>query len=340
MKMIRVEKAIGMVLCHDITQIIPGEFKGVAFKKGHIIQVEDVEVLLSLGKKNIYVWEKQAGMLHENDAAEILGELCQGDYVRGSEIKEGKMNLIADCDGLLKIDIDRVEKINNIDEIMIATRHQNFMVKKGDKLAGTRVIPLLVDENKLETARDIAGPHKLISIRPQKIKRMGIVTTGSEIFHGRIKDAFGPVIRSKVSEYNVEVIDQIIVDDDQLAIIEAINELEARGAELIVCTGGMSVDPDDRTPSAIKALGGEIISYGAPVLPGAMFLLSYKGDLTIMGLPGCVMYAKRTVFDLVLPRVLCGDKVDKKSLAGYGHGGLCLSCDPCTFPQCAFGKGK
>jgi hypothetical protein len=339
-KVKKVEEAIGMVLCHDMTQIIPGKYKGVAFKKGHVIKAEDVEVLLSIGKKSIYVWENEVGMVHENDAAEILGNLCQGDFVKGTEIKEGKMNLIAGCDGLLKIDIKSVEKINNIEEIMIATRHQNFMVKKGDKLAGTRVIPLLIDEKKLEIAKEIAGENKLISILPQRIKRMGIVTTGSEIFSGRIKDAFGPVIRSKVLEYDVEVIDQIIVGDDQASIVDAIKTLEAKGAELIVCTGGMSVDPDDRTPSAIKAIGGEIISYGAPVLPGAMFLLSYKDDLTIMGLPGCVMYSERTIFDLVLPRVLCGDKITKKSLAAYGHGGLCLSCEVCTFPQCAFGKGN
>lgn len=337
--MIRVEEAIGSILCHDMTKIIPGEFKGVAFKKGHIVTKEDIPELLAMGKEHIYVWEKQEGMLHENEAAERLGALCRGDNITGSDIKEGKMNLIAQCDGLLKIDLAKISEINKIDEIMIAARHHNFMVKKGDKLAGTRVIPLVVKEEKLQWAESIASDKAIMWIMPQKDHRLGIVTTGSEVFHGRIQDAFGPVIRNKAAEYGVEVIEQIIVDDNQSEIIKAIKSLEDKGATMIVCTGGMSVDPDDRTPSAIKESGAEIISYGAPVLPGAMFLLSYKGEMPIMGLPGCVMYAKRTIFDLVFPRVLCGERLSREDLAMYGHGGLCLECDQCTFPQCGFGKG-
>lgn len=339
MKIIRIEDAIGSVLCHDMTKIIPGEFKGVAFKKGHVIKEDDIPVLLAMGKEHVYVWQKEKGMLHEDEAAERLGSLCKGENIEGSEIREGKMNMVAACDGLFKIDLHKLEAINKIDEIMIATRHQNFMVKKGDKLAGTRVIPLVINEEKVKMAECIAGSESVMWIMPQKQHRLGIVTTGSEIYHGRITDAFGPVIRKKAAQYGVEVIDQIVVDDNQESIVEAIKNFEAKGATMIVCTGGMSVDPDDRTPSAIKASGAQIISYGAPVLPGAMFLLSYKGDMPIMGLPGCVMYAKRTIFDLVLPRVLCGEKLTKEDLAMYGHGGLCLECDTCTFPNCGFGKG-
>lgn len=339
MEIIRVEEAIGSVLCHDMTKIVPGEFKGVAFKKGHVITEEDIPALLSMGKENIYVWKKEEGMLHEDEAALRLGALCKGDNIRGSEIREGKMTLLAECDGLLKIDLHKIGEINKIDEIMIATRHQNFMVKKGDKLAGTRVIPLIVKEEKVKWAESIAGEKPLMWILPQEHHKMGIVTTGSEIFHGRIKDAFGPVIREKAEAYGIEIIDQIIVDDTQEGIVDAIKKFEDLGATMIVCTGGMSVDPDDRTPSAIKASGAQIITYGAPVLPGAMFLMSYKGDMPIMGLPGCVMYAKKTVFDLVLPRLLCGEKLIQEDLALYGHGGLCLECETCTFPQCGFGKG-
>ncbi len=339
METIRVEEAVGSVLCHDMTKIVPGEFKGVAFKKGHVIKEEDVPVLLSMGKEHIYVWKKEEGMLHEDEAAVRLGALCKGKNITGSEIREGKMNLVAKCDGLLKIDLYKMGEINKMDEIMIAARHQNFMVKKGDKLAGTRVIPLIVKEEKVVWAEEIAGDNPLMTILPAQAHKMGIVTTGSEIFHGRIQDAFGPVIREKAEALGIEIIDQVIVDDKQEDIVKAIHDFEAQGATMIVCTGGMSVDPDDRTPSAIKEAGGQIITYGAPVLPGAMFLLSYKGDLPIMGLPGCVMYAKKTVFDLVLPRLLCGEKLIQEDLALYGHGGLCLECDTCTFPQCGFGKG-
>lgn len=339
MKTIRVEKAVGSVLCHDMTKIIPGEFKGVAFKKGHVIKNEDIAELLKMGKEHVYVWHKEDGMLHENEAAKRLGKLCKGMNISGSDIQEGKMSMIAECDGLLKMDLHKIGEINKIDEIIISARHQNFMVKKGDKLAGTRVIPLVINREKVERAEEIAGDEPLMWIVPQNQHKLGIVTTGSEIYHGRVKDAFGPVIRRKAAEYGVEVLEQIIVDDNQEGILEAINKLEKCGATMIVCTGGMSVDPDDKTPSAIKASGAKIVSYGAPVLPGAMFLLAYKDDMPIMGLPGCVMYAKRTIFDLVLPRVLCGEKLTQKDLALYGHGGLCLECENCVFPLCGFGKG-
>lgn len=340
MKMIKVEEAVGSVLCHDMTRIIPGEFKGVAFKKGHVIKEEDLPVLLSMGKEHIYVWEKEEGKLHEDEAAMRLGAICKGDNTTGSEIREGKMNIFAEADGVLKINVDKLDAINRLDEIMIATRHSNMPVKKGDKLGATRVIPLVVDEEKLEKAEAIADGENLLYVKPFNTFRMGIVTTGSEVFHGRIKDAFGPTIRKKAEEYGVEVIEQIIVDDEQEDIVKAIESLQEKGANLIMCTGGMSVDPDDRTPSAIKESGAKIISYGAPVLPGAMFLLSYKGDLPILGLPGCVMYAKRTVFDLVFPRILTGEKLTAEDLAVLGHGGLCLECDVCTFPACSFGKGR
>lgn len=338
MKKIRVEDAIGSVLCHDMTRIVPGEFKGVAFRKGHIIEEADIPKLLSMGKEHIYVWEKQDGMLHENEAAERLGKICQGHFIQGTDIREGKMNLVAEVDGLLKINVEKLNQINSIEEIMIATRHQNFMVKKGEKLAGTRVIPLVVEEKKVENAEAIAGSEPVIWIEPLKPHRLGIVTTGNEVFYGRIKDAFGPVIRQKAAEYDVEVIDQLIVGDKMEDIKAAIEDLVSKGATIVVCTGGMSVDPDDNTPSAIKAYGGDIITYGAPVLPGAMFLLSYKDDLPIMGLPGCVMYSKRTVFDLIFPRILCNERLTKKDISLLGHGGLCLHCEPCTFPSCGFGK--
>ncbi|MEJ8553961.1 molybdopterin-binding protein [Tepidibacter sp. Z1-5] len=339
MKKISVHDAIGHVLCHDITQIIPGEIKDRAFKKGHVIKEEDVKVLLSLGKDNIYVWEKKEGYLHENEAAKRLTKLAAGMGLEFSDVKEGKINFIAKYDGLLKINTDLLLKINLLDEIIIATRHNNYPVKKGDKLAGTRVIPLIIDEKKIIEAEKIANGKTIVDVIPYNKVNVGIVTTGNEVYHGRIKDAFGPIIRKKVENYGCNVIDQKIVYDDTEKICDAIKDLIDKGAQMVICTGGMSVDPDDLTPSAIKKTGANIISYGAPVLPGAMFLLAYNGDIPILGLPGCVMYAKTTIFDLVLPRVLSQDKITIEDLAGYGHGGLCLECSECTYPQCSFGKG-
>ena len=339
MKKIPVSEAVGSVLCHDITQIVPGVIKDRAFKKGHIIQEEDIPLLLSLGKENIYVWEKKEGYVHENDAAQRLTDLTAGEGLTFSEVREGKINFIAALDGLLVINTKLLYEINSLGEIILVTLHNNYPVKKGLKVAGTRVIPLLIEENKIKKAEDLIGDAKIVSIVPYVPMKVGIVTTGSEVYHGRIKDAFGPVIQAKVEEYGCEVIGQSILPDDENQITQAIAQWIEKGAEMVICTGGMSVDPDDVTPSAIQKTGAEIVTYGAPVLPGAMMLVAYKGDIPILGLPGCVMYSKRTVFDLVLPRILAKQRLSFADIAAYGHGGLCMECEVCTYPSCSFGKG-
>lgn len=341
MKQIRTEDAVGHVLCHDITQIIKDVTKGVAFKKGHVVKAEDIPVLLSIGKEHLYIWEKDENMLHENEAAEILYGICHNEHIKPSEVKEGKIEAIVTCDGLFKVDTERLIEINSIDQVMIATRHTNLAVKAGEKLAGTRVIPLLIEKEVMEEVKRAAGHKPLLQILPFQHKKVGVVTTGSEVYKGRIQDAFGPVIRKKLEPFGAEVLGQHIVDDKIEMITEAIEDFLAQGADMIICTGGMSVDPDDVTPSAIKAVGAEIISYGAPVLPGAMFLLGYYGkDIPVMGLPGCVMYAGATVFDLILPRIMAGEKLSKRDLVKLGHGGLCTGCKPCVYPHCSFGKGE
>lgn len=340
MKLIKTVDAVGHVLCHDMTQIVKGVTKDAIFRKGHIVREEDIPVLLSIGKDNLYVWEKEEGMVHENDGAEILCSICKGDNIDRGNVKEGKIDLYAECDGLLKVDVDLLNKINYLGEMMIATRHGNFPVKKGDKLAGTRIIPLLIEEEKMERAKEIAGDGKVLEVKPFLHKKVGIVTTGNEVFYGRIQDAFTPVILDKLEEYSTEVVGHVILGDDHEKITEAILELIEKGADFVVCTGGMSVDPDDKTPLAIKNTGADIVTYGAPILPGAMFLLSYYEDnIPVVGLPGCVMYGKRTIFDLMLPRLMAGERISYEEISRMGHGGLCLSCDVCTFPNCSFGKG-
>ena len=340
MKLMKTQDAVGQVLCHDITQIIKGVTKDAVFRKGHVVTEEDIPVLLSVGKDHIYIWEKDENMLHENDAALILYDICKNQYMRPSEIKEGKIELIAECDGLLKVDTEKLNKVNALGEMMIASRHGNFPVKAGDKIAGTRIIPLVIEKEKMERAKEIGGGIPIFEIRPFEKKKVGIVTTGNEVFYGRIQDTFTPVIEEKLAEYDVEIIGHEISDDNHEHITRCIEKMLAQGADMIICTGGMSVDPDDRTPLAIRNTGANIVSYGAPVLPGAMFLLAYYGEhkIPIMGLPGCVMYAKRTIFDLVLPRVMAGEVLDKTDLNVLGEGGLCLSCPVCTFPNCGFGK--
>lgn len=339
MKKIETTKAVGHVLCHDMTQIIKGVTKDARFRKGHIVTEEDIPVLLSMGKDYLYVWEKQEGMLHENDAAERLYGICKNEFMSRTPVKEGKIELSAEVDGVFCIDVERLEAINTIDEIIIATRSSNLPVKKGDKLVGTRVIPLVIEEKKLEEAEKIADGSPIFSIKPYQKKKCGIVTTGNEVFYGRIKDTFSPVVKGKLEEYGADVLGVTYCGDQPESITAAIKEFLEKGADMVVCTGGMSVDPDDRTPAAIRAVGSDIISYGAPVLPGAMFLLSYLDGRPILGLPGCVMYARRTIFDLVLPRIMADIPVTKQDLARMGNGGLCLNCETCHFPNCGFGKG-
>lgn len=340
MKLIRTEEAEGCVLCHDITQIIPGVTKDAVFRKGHIVTKEDIPVLLSVGKENLFVWEKQEGMLHENDAAEILRQVCQGCYMEPSEVKEGKIELTAACDGLLKVDRDKLNRINGMGQIVVASRHGNFPVRKGDKIAGMRVVPLVIEEEKMEQVRRACGDEPIFQILPFRKMKAGIVTTGSEVYYGRIQDKFTPVVIEKLEEYGVEVLGNTVCNDDSEMVAEAVREWLRHEADMVVCTGGMSVDPDDKTPGAIRNTGAEIVSYGAPVLPGAMFLLGYFPDGTpILGLPGCVMYARATIFDLLLPRIAADVRLGRADLKGLGHGGLCLSCPECHYPNCSFGKG-
>lgn len=339
MKLMRTEDAVGQVLCHDITQIIKGVTKDAVFRKGHVIREEDIPVLLSVGKENVYIWENDENMLHENDAAQILYEICRGEHMHPTPVKEGKIELVADIDGLLKVDDAKMRLINGMGQLMIASRHGNFAVHKGDKLAGTRIIPLVIEKEKMERVKEMCAPGSILQLLPFVHKKVGIVTTGSEVYHHRIKDEFTPVIYEKLAEFDTEVIGQILCDDNHEKITKAILTHIENGADMVICTGGMSVDPDDRTPLAIKNTGAKIVSYGAPVLPGAMFLLSYyKETIPVVGLPGCVMYAKRTIFDLILPRLMADDPVMADELAALGQGGLCLNCEICTFPNCGFGK--
>lgn len=339
MKLVDTRQAVGHVLCHDLTQIIPGVIKDARFRKGHIVTEADIPVLLSMGKENLYVWEKKPGILHENEGAERLCALCRNEHMRATPVKEGKIELIAEMDGLFQVDVERLNAVNGEDDVMIATRHTNTAVRKGDRLAGTRIIPLVIEEKRLAEIESGAGTEPLLRLMPWRLKTCGVIATGSEVANGLIQDQFTPVVADKLRQFGIEMVEHCTPGDDQNAIAEAALSYHEKGLDLILCTGGMSVDPDDRTPGAIRATGAEIVCYGAPVLPGAMFLLGYFADGTpIAGLPGCVMYAKATVFDLLLPRIAAGVRIERSDLKSMGHGGLCLGCGECRYPVCPFGK--
>lgn len=340
MKIIPVEESLGMLLAHDMTEIIPGKSKEAAFKKGHCIKEEDIPRLLNMGKEHIGIIEYNEGDIHENDAAIRMAAAVAGAGILLTEPGEGKVSLIAEKFGLLKVDYQTLLEINGIDDLMIATLHTDRLVDKDTVVGGTRIIPLLTKEENIIAMEALCRLHfPVIQVLPLRKLKVGIVTTGSEVYHKRIEDKFGPVIREKFKTLDCEVIGQIIANDDVNMISEAIETLIDQGAQIITCTGGMSVDPDDVTPLGIRNTGAEIVSYGAPTLPGAMFMLAYKGDIPIVGLPGCVMYSKRTIFDLVIPRLLADERLVKEDILRLGHGGLCSGCDSCSFPNCGFGKG-
>lgn len=338
MKSIPVQDAVGSVLCHDITEIVPGVCKGPAFRRGHVIQPEDVEHLLRLGKEHLYVWEEEDGMVHEDEAAYRIAKAIAGEGLVYGEPKEGRINFSAAHRGLFSLDLELLDRLNSIPHITIATIHTLQGVVKGRNVAGTRVIPLSVPESSLTAVEGCCKKGSLLSVLPFEPQRIGIVTTGSEVFSGRIKDGFGPVLRKKLSTLDVSVLDQRFVPDDNEQTAAAIEGFLDDGATMIVVTGGMSVDPDDKTPGAIKSVASEVVGYGAPVFPGAMFMVAYKGDVPILGLPGCVMYHKASIFDVLLPRLLAGVRLTRRDILSLAHGGFCEGCPECHYPACGFGK--
>ena len=339
MKTIPVTEAVGTVLCHDVTRIVPGREKGPAFRKGHIIRREDIPALLDIGKEHLYVLDLPPGMLHENDAAERMARAAAGPGIRLTPVSEGKVNLVAQADGLLKVNTEGLRQVNVIEGVVFGTLHSNRPISAGSPVAGTRVIPLMVEEEKIRQVEAICRRHHpLVQVKPFRFWKIGMVTTGSEVYHGRIADTFGPVIREKFAALGCPVFEQVLVNDEQSMTVAAIRHLIAAGADMVVATGGMSVDPDDQTPASIRAAGGTVVTYGAPVFPGAMFMLAYIGHVPVLGLPGCVMYFRATIFDLVVPRLLAGETVSRDEIIALGHGGFCPACPECRYPQCGFGK--
>jgi len=337
-KTVPVQEAVGMVLCHDMTRIVPGETKGPAFRKGHVIAEEDIPTLLEIGKEHVYVLNLEKGRIHEDEAAQRIAKAAAGPGITLSPVCEGRINFEA-TPGLLDVNVEALNRINSIEEVVLATMHDGQQVTSPRAVAGTRVVPLVIDEGKIEQVEAICAEYPyVVGIRPFAHHNVGLVTTGSEVFHGRIKDKFGPVIRDKFAKLGSSVMGQRLSSDDPSMTRDAILAFIAEGAEMVVVTGGMSVDPDDQTPTAIRSTGAEVVTYGAPTFPGVMFLIAELDGVPILGLPGCVMYYRASVFDLVVPRLLAGEKVTRNDIVEMGHGGFCATCDVCRYPICPFGK--
>ena len=340
LKKIKLEEAVGTRLAHDITEIRPGEFKGPAFRKGHEVCDTDICRLQKLGKNHLYLIDLAADEIHENQAAAMLARGLAGHGVAWQDDpKEGKIGLHAACDGLLIVDTAALAAFNLIDEVMCATLHTHTLVKTGTLVAATRAIPLVMKRTPVERAAAIASRNGgAVSVQMLRKARAGLVITGSEVFDGLIEDKFVPTLSVKITDLGSEVAGIAFAPDDEAMIAEAIRRHLENGCDLLVLSGGMSVDPDDVTRQAILRAGGTEICYGAAALPGAMFLAATIEGVPLLGVPACGLHHRITVFDLILPRVLAGQKIDKKTLAFIGHGGLCRDCRECTYPHCPFGK--
>lgn len=339
MRKIKVEDAVGSVLAHDLTKIVPGEFKGAAFKKGHIIKQEDIIELKSMGKNHIHVLELGEGEIHEDDAAIRIAKAVAGEGFILEGPSEGKVNIKATERGLLKINTNLLEEINDIDLIMLATLHNNTLVEGNKVVAGTRIIPLTIKEKEIDKIESICREKgKVVTIKKLLPLKVGILVTGTEVYEGRIKDKFGPVLEEKVRIYGGQWIETVYAPDDTDEIKQALRGLIDKGAEIILTSGGMSVDADDVTPTAIEEISDQVVTYGSPVLPGAMFMLAYKDQTAILGVPACGMYHRITVLDLVFPRVLTGEVLTRKDITSLAHGGLCQNCKVCLYPICPLGK--
>jgi molybdenum cofactor synthesis domain-containing protein len=326
MKEVPVEQAIGLTLAHDLTRIVPGEFKGPVFTKGHVIREEDIPALLDIGKRHIYTLDIPQGFLHENEAAERMAEAIQGSNISKSAPHEGKVALKSTIHGLVKVNKEAVDQINAMESIALATIVTNRVVQPGSQLAGTRVIPLVVEEERVQRVEQIGKAAKanegVITVKPFRSLQIGVITTGSEIFNGRIEDKFGPAVRRKIEELGSVMVGQKLANDDTNMIADQIRQYLAQKVDLILVTGGMSVDPDDRTPGAIRSVATEVVSYGTPMLPGSMLMLAYHEDTPIMGLPGCVMHDPYTAFDVFLPRICAGERLAREDITSIGYGGL------------------
>lgn len=337
MKKVKVQDAIGMTLCHDITAMVDG-FKGAAFKRGHVITQEDIPRLLDIGKQHVFIWEENAGEIHEEDAARRLSQMTTVNGAHYGSISEGKIQLFADQDGMFRVDKALLAAVNRIGDITITTLPDHYPVKAGDRLASMRIVPLVTEERQIAEAEALCADKQLYDLRPFKPLKVGIIITGSEIYHGRIKDKFERVARAKLAHYPAEILGVHVCDDELDMIVGAGRALLAEGAELLIFSGGMSVDPDDLTPSAIREMGAEIISYGVPSQPGNMTLVAYLDQAALLGVPGATISRPTTMFDVLLPQIFCGDPLTKDDLIRLGEGGLCQMCDNCHFPNCTFGR--
>ncbi len=337
MKKVNVENAVGLTLCHDITAMYDG-FKGPLFRRGHVITEADIPRMLDIGKKTVFVWEPASGEVHEEDAARRMAAAIGAPLSHYEGPSEGKMVLRADCAGMLRVNTALLRRLNSIGDITITTLPDHYPVVPGSRLASMRIVPLVTQEAPIAELETLCRTERLLDLLPYQTKKAGIIITGSEVYSGRIRDKFEAVARAKLAKYPCEILGAAICDDDLAMLTGAAKRFLDAGADVLIFSGGMSVDPDDLTPSAIRALGAEIVTHGVPSQPGNMTLVAYLGGVAVLGVPGAAISMPTTIFDVLLPQVFAGARFTKEELICLGEGGLCQQCSACHFPNCSFGR--
>lgn len=337
MKKIKVENALGLTLAHDITEIIPGKKKDVAFRRGKIIEKDDIERLLDLGKRHLYIIDEEFKGVHEEEAALRIAEAVMDEHMELLPPKEGKVSIRSTVHGLFYVNERHLYEINRIPNVLLSVIPNRHPVKPGDIVAATRIIPLYIKEGELKKVERV-GEKGIISLKPFKSFKVGLVITGSEVYTGRVQDG-SHVVEEKIRGYGHDVLAKELVPDEVMDIGNAIQGLFNKGADIVVTTGGLSVDPDDVTREGIESTGAETLFYGTPVFPGAMFLVARLKGRYILGVPACIYYNKNTVFDIIFTRIMAGERMHKRDVVKLSYGGLCLHCDVCHYPTCFFGKG-
>lgn len=339
LKKVKTEDAVGLVVGHDMTKTIPGVYDGPRFRRGDIIKKEDITELLGMGKEHIYIIEKEEDQVHEEEAAIRIAKAIAGKNLTTTAPRQGRVNMKATVDGIIKINKPLLYEIHEIEDIIIATRHNNVTCKTGEIIAGTKIIPLFTSEDKLKKLESLCKDKgKVVDVIPFLPKKVGMIITGNEIFKGITEDKFAAVMRRKIEKLGSSVNSEVVVPDDEDIIAKAILDMKEKGCDVIITCGGLSVDPDDVTAEGVEKSGARIISYGVPVMPGAMVLVAELGDIPILGAPGAVIFKKTTIIDVLMPRMLAGDKITRQDIVELAHGGMCLDCDECVFPLCPFGK--
>ena len=334
---VSLEEAVGLPLSHDLTQVWPEtKFKGPRFSRGHVVTREDFAILRDMGREHLSVLDLDPSEVHEDDAALALALSLAGSGVEIRGPREGKCSLLATHRGLLRFDPDTIHALNEDLLWSVVTLPPRMAVEAGQEVAACRIMPLAMDKDRVDRACDRSRPLEVLPFRPLGV---GLVTTGRELAEGRIPDAFMPKLEKKLYRYGGHVVAQRYATDDPDRIVGAIEELIALGATMVLCTGGMSVDADDRTPGALRRAGDRVCFQGVPMMPGNMLMLALRGDIPLVGAPACVAYDERTSLDPLMDLLAAGIYPTAEEVRRWGVGGLCLRCPSCAWPRCSFGSG-